>query len=262
MNKTLRPLHYARESMTVYSSVLDRARFCALLIALMTLCMLPARAQTPEFNDFHTWADLATIKDFSERFRYDGDYGVRGLLTDGDWTQVYLRPSVRYRAKSWMTLHGGLGLFYSFFDEEDLPELRPWIGARFAARTSSDWVISNYLRLEYRAFHLKSEDDWDTSLRARWQLQARSPLFKIASARNFYGLVSIEPFFTLYSNDREAFGDRFRFNMGIGRPMTERLRAEINYLFHKVRLPDEGGSLEVDDHVIRLRLFYTIGKRL
>lgn len=219
---------------------------------------LSARAQVPEFNSFHTWTDLATIKNFNERFRYDGDYGVRGLLTDGDWTLVYLRPSVRYRAKPWMTLHGGAALFYNFFDGDDLPELRPWVGARFPYELPSGWVISNYLRLEYRAFYLKRESEWEGGFRGRWQLQAKSPSFDIGSASDFYGLVSVEPFFTSNSRIDDNFGERYRFNLGLGKQFNSRLRIELNYVFHKIRLPEEGGTLDFDDHVVRLRFFYSI----
>lgn len=217
----------------------------------------PALAQNREFEEFHTWTDVATIKNFSEQFRYDGDYGVRGLLTDGDWTLVYLRPSVRYRVKPWMTLHGGAALFYNFFDGDDLPELRPHIGVRLPYRTQSGWTISNYFRLEYRAFYLKRESSWEGNFRGRWQVQATTPRFKIGSAREFYGLASVEPFFDFGSGSSDTFGDRFRINFGMGKLFGKRLRAELNYLFHQIRLPEQGGSLDVDDHVVRLRFFYT-----
>jgi hypothetical protein len=86
-----------------------------LLTVSVFLYVAPARAQDIEFNSFHTWADIATIKNYSDRFRYDGDYGIRGLLTDRDWTLVYLRPSVRYRAKPWLTLHGCVVLLFCIF---------------------------------------------------------------------------------------------------------------------------------------------------
>jgi len=238
--------------------LINCSRLYALLIVSAMLFTTPAWGEDPRFDEFHTWTDLATIKNFNERFRYDGDYGVRGLLTDGDWTLVYLRPSVRYRAKPWMTLHGGAALFYNFFDGDDLPELRPWVGVRLPYRLPSGWVISNYFRLEYRAFYLKRESKWDGSFRGRWQLQATSPRFDIGSASDFYGLVSVEPFFTFGAGSEDTFGDRFRFNLGLGRQFNSRLRTELNYVFHKVRLPGEGGSLDFDDHVVRLRFFYSI----
>ena len=67
----------------------------------------PTPAQRLEFNEFHTWSDIATIYNYTDRFRYDGDYGLRGLLTDPNWTLLYLRPSVRYLAQPWLRLAAG-----------------------------------------------------------------------------------------------------------------------------------------------------------
>ncbi len=39
------------------------------------LCIVPAWAQASQFEEFHTWTDVRTIKNFSERFRYDGATG-------------------------------------------------------------------------------------------------------------------------------------------------------------------------------------------
>ena len=232
-----------------------------LLGVLMSFAPAPAISQTPRFEEFHTWTDVATIYEFNDRFRYDGDYGVRGLFTDSDWTQLYLRPSVRYQARPWLLLHGGAGLFYSFFSGEDLPEIRPWVGVRFLGPRPGGWAISNYFRLEYRAFYLKSSNEWDASFRGRWQLQATSPRFRIGSAREFYGLASIEVFQEIGSSIEGTFGDRFRINAGLGRQFTEALRIELDYLFHVIRLPDEGGDLDLNDHVLRLRFFYRFKKK-
>jgi hypothetical protein len=114
--------------------------------------------------------------------------------------------------------------------------------------------------LEYRAFYLKSRSEWDASFRGRWQFQVTSPRFRIGSAREFYGLASIEPFFEIGSSIEGTFGDRFRINAGLGRQFAEGLRVELNYLFHKIRLPDDGGDLDLDDHVVRLRFFYRFNR--
>ena len=242
-------------------SLRHRPLACVCLCLMLMLSALfwvePARAQNREFEEFHTWTDVATIKNFNDRFRYDGDYGIRGLLTDSNWTLVYLRPSVRYRAKPWLTLHGGAALFYNFLDGDDLPELRPWAGARFTHRSSAGWIFSNYLRLEYRAFYFKSRSEWEGGFRGRWQIQAVTPRFAIGSARDFYGIGSVEPFFDFGSEDDGTFGDRFRINFGIGRQFGDRLRTELNYLFHQIRVYEAGGDLDLDDHVVRLRFFYT-----
>ncbi len=233
------------------------------LMGVLLSSSKPAASQIPEFEEFHTWTDIATIYNFSDRFRYDGDYGVRGFITDRNWTLIYLRPSVRYRFRPWLRLHGGAALFYNFFDDiEDLPELRPWVGVRFVGPRPGGFVISNYFRLELRAFYLKDQAQWDATLRGRWQVQVTSPRFSIGSAEQFYALISVEPFFDLESTTIDGtFGSRFRYNMGIGKEVARGLRIDLNYLFHKIRVLEEGGDLDADDHVVRLRFFYSLNDR-
>ena len=137
------------------AQIAKRGRLTLVLVligVMLAAAPKPAASQLPEFEEFHEWTDLATIYRFSDRFRYDGDYGLRGVITDRNWTLLYLRPSVRYRAKPWLTLHGGVALFYNFITGEDLPELRPWVGTRFVGPRPGGFVISNYFRLELRAF--------------------------------------------------------------------------------------------------------------
>jgi hypothetical protein len=227
--------------------------------SMATTSPMSAMSQQFEFNEFHTWTDVATIYKFSDTFRYDGDYGIRGLLTDNDWTLIYLRPSVRYGARSWMKLHGGMALFYNFFKSlDDLPELRPWVGVRFVGPSLDGWVISNYLRLEYRAFYLKGEDQWDALLRGRWQIQVTTPRFSIGAAEQFFALASIEPFTGFGESINGILGERIRTNIGMGKKVTPALRVDLNYVFHKVRVSESGRDFDLDDHVLRLRFFYTV----
>jgi hypothetical protein len=217
----------------------------------------PVASQGLEFEEFHTWTDAATIYKFSDTFRYDGDYGLRGVLTDRNWSLLYLRPSVRYKNRSWVSLHGGAALFYNFLKQtEDLPEFRPWIGVRVTGPRPGGFVFTNYFRLEWRAFYIKSSSDWETGFRGRWQLQVVTPRFAVKSVEELYLLTSIEPFWDIGSSIAGSFGDRFRFNFGVGKAFGQSLRVELNYLFHKIRLIEEDGELEADDHVVRLRFFY------
>jgi len=212
-------------------------------------------AQIAEVRDFHSWVDVATIYFFDPDFRYDGDYGLRGVLTDPNWTLLYIRPSVRYTEWTLMQLHAGAALFYNFFtDEHDLPELRPWLGIRFIWPRLEGFVFSHYFRMEYRAFYFKSEEKWDTYFRGRYQLQFSNNNFSIGELRGFVALVSIELFEDMSSLVDGIFGDRYRFNIGFGKRIIQNLRIDLNYVFHKLNLGS--GGLEADDHIIRTRIFY------
>jgi len=231
------------------------------VLAVITTATTPttALAQEPKFEEFHTWWDIATIYNFNDHFRYDGDYGTRGVLSDDYWSLLYLRPSVSYRSKPWMSLHGGAALFYNFLSgEPDLPELRPWAGIRFGWPNLGGFKFTNYFRLELRAFYLQQNSDWEIIWRGRYQLGVTTPRFAIGSAERFFGLASAEIFDDLNDSAVSPFGDRWRINFGIGKMASAALRVELSYLFHKVRLVDTTGrAFEVDDHVVRLRLFYS-----
>jgi hypothetical protein len=168
-----------------------------------------ANAQIAEFEEFHTWTDVATIYFFDPNFRYDGDYGLRGVLTDPDWTLLYVRPSVRYSEWTWMQLHGEAVLFYNFFkDGYDLPEIRPWVGIRFIWPRLGGFIFGHYFRLEDRAFYFKSEQKWETSFRGRYQLQISNNNFSIGELKGFVALTSIELFEDMSTFIDGTFGDR------------------------------------------------------
>jgi len=231
---------------------------CILVGIIATTTSEPASSQPFEFQEFHTWTDAATIYYFTDNFRYDGDYGVRGLLnTRDDWWLIYLRPSVRYQTSSWMRLHGGMALFYNFFETvEDLPELRPWVGVMFVGPKPGGWLISNYFRLEYRDFYIKNESSWEGVWRGRWQLQLATPRFAIGSAQQFRAVGSVEPFTDFGASPTNNITDRIRINFGIEKRVTPALRISLNYLFHTVRVTESGEDFDLDDHVVRLRFFY------
>jgi hypothetical protein len=216
----------------------------------------PVAAQYSESSYFETWTDIATIYNFSDRLRYDGDYGVRAALSTDDFTQVYLRPSVRYETLPWLRLHGGLGWFHTFFqDAEDADEIRPWLGIRFVGPRPGGWLIQNYFRLELRAFEFGggSESAW----RGRWQLQVRSPDFRIASAEGFYALAFVEAFHTFDAEIQGFAAERLRLNLGAGKTLSRAWRVELNGMYQKGRVEEGLTGFDLDEGILRLRLFYS-----
>ena len=238
------------------------ARALPVAVALLLACGLtsPERlsAQYTESAYFETWADIATIYNVDERFRYDGDYGVRAFLSTPDFSQIYLRPSVRYEVASWLRLHGGLAWFHTFFpDDDDADEVRPWIGARIVGPSPGGWTIQNYLRLELRVFEFGGDVGGDSAWRGRWQLQARSPDFRIGSAERFYGVFFSEIFHTFDSEVQGFAAERLRLNAGLGRTFSHSWRAELNGMFQHGRVEDGLTGFGLDEGILRLRMFYT-----
>ena len=233
------------------------------LFSLMTILVLwSIFAKTSTGADFQTWSDITTIYTLSERWRYDGDQGVRGVLSDSDFTLLYFRPSVRYRVNSWLAVHGGVRFFKTFFDDkEDTFEIGPWQGLRFLWPKIGDYTFSHYLRIEQRMiWQTEGEKDDDFNLRTRYQLGARSPNYDILLKNGIYLTGSLEVFWNSEDDFLNNVVNRIRFDAGAGTKISDAWRAELHYLLQ------DGSEIDSDlfndpfsseEHILRLRLIYT-----
>jgi hypothetical protein len=233
-----------------------------MLVALVA-CMKPDTAfgqlPSPDFTDFHTWSELRTVYNVNGSLRYDGDYGLRGLLTDRKWTLAFVRPSIRFMTKPWWSLHAGIGYFHNFFrDAPDLSEIRPFLAVRLIAPALSGWRFDVFTRGEWRMLYRRAKSKWEMRGRIRLQFQVTTPNYKIGSANDFFALAFLELFQDLDRDIEGYFGDRYRYNIGVGKRNLFGMRVAVNYFFHKIRLNQASGDLEADDHVLRLRLLYIL----
>jgi hypothetical protein len=205
--------------------------------------------------DFQTWSDIATIYRFADGWRYDGDQGIRGVLSDSDFTLVYFRPSVRYRVNPWFTVHGGIRFFRTWFDDDDDTfEIGPWQGLRLVWPKLGGFAVSHYLRLEERmTWQTEGDSDFDFTVRGRYQLGARSPNYDILFKNGIYLTGSIEPFANI---EKPTFINRIRYDVGAGTKVSDAWRVELHYLLQQGRR-SASAAFSVDEHVLRLRLFYT-----
>jgi hypothetical protein len=234
----------------------------ALLLAVVIVAVAPgsATAQDTTVVQVQAWTDIATIYNFGDHFRYDGDYGLRGAVTGIDFTQAYIRPSCRWQPKSWLTLHGGAAWFQTWIkDGLNASEIRLWAGVRLVGPRPWGWTVSNYFRLEQRNFHIEGHSGWDGVWRARWQLQIRTPDFRVGSVKRLYALTSIEPFDNLGTSLWGDVGvDRIRFVAAAGKKVGRGWRVEFDYTFQATRLSDDTVSFDLSDNILRLRFFYNI----
>ena len=231
-------------------------KFCLNITILIIISIAPPVLVRPAHGaDFQTWSDIATIYKFADHWRYDGDQGIRGLLSNSDFTLLYFRPSVRYRAKSWFTIHGGIRFFQTFNDdEEDTFEIGPWQGLRFVWPSIGGYAISHYLRFEERMiWQTEGESDFDFTLRSRYQLGVKSPNFDILFKNGIYLMGSIEPFANI---ERPIFINRIRYDVGAGTQVSDAWRVQLHYLLQQGRR-SASSAFSADDHAVRLRLFYT-----
>ena len=230
-------------------------------ILLIIIMSVPGWVTSSAGADFQTWSDIATIYKFADHWRYDGDQGIRGVLSDSDFTLLYFRPSVRYRVKPWFTVHGGIRFFRTYFDDDDDTfELGPWQGLRFAWPKIGGYAISHYLRLEERmVWQTNGERKSDFSLRARYQLGARSPNYDILFKNGLYLTGSVELFWNVENNFSDNFVNRIRYDAGVGTTVSDAWRVELHYVLQDGRAIEDlfHDPFESEEHFLRLRLFYT-----
>ena len=227
-----------------------------LKVAVIILILFTGLVNSGNCDDFQTWSDIATIYRFAEGWRYDGDQGIRGVLSDSDFVLLYFRPSVRYRAAPWFTIHGGIRFFQTWNDDDqDTFEIGPWQGLRFIGPKPGGYAFSHYFRLEERmTWGTEGENDFDFTLRGRYQLGVRSPNFDIVFKNGIYLLGSIEPFWNV---ETPLFVNRVRWDAGVGTRVTEDMRVQVHYHLQQGR-NSASSAFKADEHILRLRLFYTI----
>jgi hypothetical protein len=232
---------------------------------LVTISISPSGLVSSGFcgeSEFQTWFDVTTIHKFADNWRYDGDQGIRGVLSQSDFTLFYIRPSVRYRVKPWFTVHGGIR-FFKVFDivGENTFEIGPWQGLRFTWPQLGRWAVSHYFRLEEQMiWQTTVERVFNFNLRARYQLGLRSPNYDILFNNGLYLLTSAELFWNLKETFTTNFVNRVRVVLGAGTKVTDSLRVELHYTLQDGKSVEDNifqNPFDSEEHILRLRLFYT-----
>ena len=221
----------------------------------LSICTILILVQPAFGAEFQTWSDFTTIYEISERWRYTGDQGIRGVLSGSDFTLLFVRPSVRYRVKPWFTAHGGIRFFYTNNeDDPDSFEIGPWQGLRFLWPKIGKYTVSHYLRLEQRMIWRNTgQDDFDFTLRSRYQLGATSPTYDILFKNGIFLSASIEAFANI---EDSVFVNRIRYDVGAGTRVSKAWRIQLHYLLHQDK-DSPGDTFSIDEHILRLRLFYS-----
>jgi hypothetical protein len=209
--------------------------------------------------DHQSWLDFRTYYVINDLWTYDGDYGVRGILSGEDWQRIYINPSGAYNLSSQTSLRGGIRFMFTHEITTTNPfEIRPWQGIRFIWPRTKFLILSQYARLEERFVFHKQDDKSDFDIRARYRIMAKTPNLKWESInQTFYFLVSFEFFANFDKAIEETFVNRTRLTFGLGYLLSKSFRIELNHIIQGSRKGSaEGVDLSV--RIFRLRLKYYI----
>jgi len=207
-------------------------KFCTsiLLLIIFSIPTMVASAGDDTSDEF--WGDITTIYNFENRWQYNGDQGYRTAFSDNKFHLFYFRPPFSYLVSPGVTLHGGVGLFKSVIaNDADIFELRSWQGLRFLWPDIGGFTFSHFLHLEQRLLWVKKPvDDFNSTVRARYQLGVVSPTYNILYDNGIFFMGGIELFWNMKTSFTDNFSDRIRSHVGVGSQVSDDWRVEFQYV--------------------------------
>jgi hypothetical protein len=214
-------------------------------------------AQETDDTDFQTWLDYKIFYHLDNKIQFDGDAGIRGVLSQENWTQAFIRPSVIHQSKDWLQSHGGVGLWFTYDHSiENKFEIRPWQGVKIIWPNPKSLVFSHFIRLEER---MTVAPSWDFTLRLRYKIALKSPdwHFKPLANRPFYGFAALELFGNIFGDTAERYVNRNRLTLGLGNHIAPKWRIELEYIRQGSRRGRSEG-FRTAEHILRLRFKHPV----
>jgi hypothetical protein len=237
-------------------SVSEKIELCAMFLLYSLLSTVNAQDNQ---SDFQSWFDFRTFYTIDDNWTYDGDYGMRGFISDENWRRTYIHPAFVYDASTNIDLRGGMRfIFTNENDATNTFEVRPWQGVRFIWPKTNFIILSQYVRLEERFSWGTEDGSFSFVFRLRYRIMAKTPNLRLVSInQTFYFLASLELFANLGEAIQETFVDRSRITFGMGYFITQAWRVELHYILQGSNLGTKEGYT-VDVKILRLRLRYYI----
>jgi hypothetical protein len=217
------------------------------------------RAQDGDEKDFQTWFDFRTAYFIDEKWTYDGDYGIRGFISNEDWRLVYINPSFILQPSAALLYRGGIRFIYTYEkNTSNTFEIRPWQGVRVTWPSTNWMILTHYFRLEERFTIYTEEANNDFALRLRYRITAKTPNLRWKAINQiFYAAVGIEFFGNVGKAVEETFIDRNRLTYILGYIPSDQWRIVFEYIRQATREDTEDG-FKFTLRILRLRLRYNI----
>ena len=224
-----------------------------LICSIILLLTLSNAIAQEDDTDFQTWLDYKAFYQVSERIQFDGDLGIRGVISGEEWTQLFLRPSFVQRNRNWLQLHGGLGLWYTFEQNtSNAFELRPWQGIKILWPKPVSFTFHHFFRLEER---MELTPAWAFTIRFRYRIGVKTPnlVFRKLPNNPFFVFIGMEFFMNLNEAIEERYVNRNRFTLRLGNHVAKTWRVEVEFIRQGSRRGTEEG-FKTSEYMLRLRI--------
>lgn len=210
--------------------------------------------------DFVTWSDFNYNHTLKTNWSIGADAGVRGLISDPDWTSIYLRPILIYGINDQLNVGFSVAAFNNFNKVmPDVFEFRPAQEVNLVWPHTKRWNLKSRVRLEERYFQREirhgfhvAHPQWE--FRGRYELRFNTEHFDFGFMKDMYILASGEYFFSLSTEAEQIFANQSRLLIGYGQGTGERWSHELHFFWLRIRNTFEE-SLQTDQYVLRLRVF-------
>ena len=113
-----------------------RIGYLIFLFAGLSISAVASATNTADTTDssilnHQIWIDIYPHYYFNKKLEYYGDAGYRTIVSERNWSRLYVRPSIKYHLNKTWELHAGIGFFYMFYKYDiDQFEIRPWQGVQ------------------------------------------------------------------------------------------------------------------------------------
>lgn len=211
-----------------------------------------------DLNQTELWGDMTLTESFADKWSIGGDFGLRSSLSNNNWWQFYIRPNINYELSSIYSFTFGLGTFSTFSRQAfNTWEFRIYQDANINWPKIGFFNFQHRVRIEQRFFNYTEGIPNSFSVRGRYLLGVKTDNFSFGGAKNWNGVMSLEPFIPLGKESGELRANNFRWDTAIGHQINQGLRIEVHYILQSSDLFSLS-SLSVVDHLFRIRVFKSL----
>ena len=208
-------------------------------LILSFLCFTPFLSHTLQADEYAKQIVLEAYPKWysNNNITYQGNFGVEKIFRTNNWIKYYGKPSLTYALNKNWALHGGLGYYYTDYQQpNDTYEIRPFLGISHSYTWADKWNTSTYFRTEERYHYSTQTDDRTTNTRLRLRFRT-SYLFNPVSIPNKWhkATLGIEGFKSYHTNEslEQLFDYQTNIKFGLERSLKkgQKLRFELAWKY-------------------------------
>jgi len=233
-------------------------KYIAALFLCCFLLYVPLKAQSNLYSRQQFWLEGLVDYSFAKNWHFYTDASYRKVYSgDRNWWRVMARPSLKFKILNWLDVRGGVGVFYTDFDDKvDVLEVRPWEGFAVEWPTIIGLKFTHQVRFEQRIIY--NTADWAkiNVYQYRYQLSTKIKLSKTKKYKVFFIPLEVEFFFNADNEQNKFLQEQGRYTIGLGYVFNKEITVDGKFFIQRSK--SEEFNLGISDYVFRFRLSYNL----